>query len=158
MKSMEERFWPKVAKGGPGECWIWAGAKTHKGYGMFRPGGSAAHHLAHRASYEMEVGPIPPGLYVMHKCDNPSCVRPDHLQTGTAWDNMQDKVQKGRGRWLKGSEVGNAKLTESQVCEILRRLDCGEFQRVVAADFGVSQSAISHIRTGRGWRQLSHPD
>jgi hypothetical protein len=94
--TLEERFWNKVKKG-PG-CWEWKGAKNNKGYGMLqvRENGEWKRRLAHRISYEISRGYIPIVKKVCHKCDNPSCVRPDHLFEGTMSENMFDKVSKGR--------------------------------------------------------------
>lgn len=83
-----ERFWSHVDKSG--DCWVWIGAKH---YAKTRVGSST--QGSHRASWEMANGPIPKGLYVLHRCDNPPCVRPDHLFLGTARDNLEDARSKG---------------------------------------------------------------
>lgn len=95
---MEERFWPKVAKRGPDECWEWTASRTPQGYGKIgrRKGESPA--IASRVSWEMHNGPIPDGLHVLHRCDNPPCVNPAHLFLGTNADNQRDMRAKGRGR------------------------------------------------------------
>ena len=87
-----ERFWRKV-KHGSG-CWEWQGAKVRGGYGFFWDG--KRNGVAHRYSYELAYGPIPSGKIVCHHCDNPPCVRPDHLFCGTHSDNENDKYAKGR--------------------------------------------------------------
>lgn len=81
----------------PGSCWLWAGATTSDGYGLSK-GPAPEHHrvLAHRRSYGLFVEPIPPGLCVLHECDEPLCVKPDHLFTGTNADNTRDCIAKGR--------------------------------------------------------------
>jgi hypothetical protein len=88
-----ERFWSKVDK--TGDCWIWKASLTHSGYGQFYHQGGPVR--AHRLSYEMEYGPIPNGMYVLHSCDTPACVNPKHLSVGTQKDNLEDMKSKGRG-------------------------------------------------------------
>lgn len=78
-------------------CWYWMGQVDRDGYGKVRFNGK--YPTAHRASYEMHIGPISPGLCVCHSCDEPSCVNPDHLWLGTVADNARDREAKGRGRW-----------------------------------------------------------
>lgn len=89
----EFRFWSKVEK--TDTCWIWGGNKNQDGYGLFYPL-SKKTAQAHRFSWSLINGPVPDGLYVCHKCDNPSCVNPDHLFVGTQTDNMRDCKNKGR--------------------------------------------------------------
>ncbi len=93
----EERFWRRVARpsDAPNVCWEWQGGSTIGGYGNFGTGECI--YLAHRVAYELAVGPIPPGLLVMHSCDNPRCCRPSHLSVGTYADNTADMMAKGRG-------------------------------------------------------------
>ena len=95
-KSIEDRFWEKVDKSG--DCWIWIGAKNGWGYGILSRGTGMGRVRAHRLSYELANGAIPDGLFVLHKCDNPPCVRPDHLFVGDHAANMQDMHRKDRGR------------------------------------------------------------
>ena len=92
--SLEDRFWQKVEKNEG--CWIWTGSKSKLGYGYFQINNKTKY--AHRVSKELRHGSIAEGLVVCHKCDNPSCVNPDHLFIGTMKDNMLDKMKKGRGR------------------------------------------------------------
>ena len=90
------RFWSKVQ---PTEgCWLWTGARSTEGYGYIGVGPRRNHKdvLAHRLMWELTYGPIPNGLWVLHRCDTPSCVRPDHLFLGTHQDNMDDMKRKGR--------------------------------------------------------------
>lgn len=89
-----KRFWAKVDKRGPDECWPWKGGTTHKGYGMFNMGGKV--RTASRVSWELANGPIPDGQGVLHKCDNAPCVNPKHLFLGDQTANMQDMRKKGR--------------------------------------------------------------
>lgn len=91
--SLTERFWAKVERSEG--CWIWTGARNRRGYGKIRRD-ARTFVSAHRLSYEMANGSVPDGLFVCHHCDNPSCVRPDHLFTGTVGDNNRDTIRKGR--------------------------------------------------------------
>ena len=150
--TMEERFWSKVDKSS--DCWTWTAAKLKKGYGQFKAK-SYTLVTAHRLSYEMAYGPIPDGLLVCHKCDNPSCVNPDHLFLGTAQDNSHDMVSKGRsknGGAFVGSANGNAVLRAEDVKEI-RALSLS--YRELASRFGVSKTQIARIKTGLAWKEAA---
>lgn len=109
--NVNARFWSKVNK--TNSCWEWTASKDH-GYGRFWLDGHNL--LSHRFSYSLINGPISRSQVVCHKCDNPSCVNPDHLFLGTRDDNMTDMVSKGRS--AKGILNGNRKLTEQEVLEI----------------------------------------
>lgn len=95
------------------------------------------------------IGPIPDGLHVLHKCDNPGCVNPDHLFLGNQLDNVKDMVAKGRN--VTGERVGNSKLTRPQVDEIRRRRAAGEKLRSISDDFGVSQGHVCSLSKGLFW-------
>lgn len=93
------RFWARVdTSGGPLACWPWKGATNSDGYGVVWHRDRDNYEGAHRKAYELEHGPIPPGVLVLHTCDNPPCCNQVHLFTGTTLDNVQDKMQKGRWR------------------------------------------------------------
>jgi hypothetical protein len=143
----EERFWSQVKKGAG--CWEWQGSLNDNGYGMFQYQGRR--ERAHRVSYLWANGkwPMPAGR---HTCDNPPCVRPDHIVEGTAKQNARDKVE--RNRQPRGSKVGGSKLTEADVLEIKGMLKQKVFQREIAAMFGVHQATIHVIATGRAWKHV----
>jgi hypothetical protein len=95
-KSFQERFWSRVKKNKGNGCWTWTGScHTNWGYGQVRVENRKT-KMVHRISWEMENGPIPEGMKVLHKCDNPPCIRPSHLFLGTQSDNMQDCSRKSR--------------------------------------------------------------
>lgn len=136
-------------------CWRWTAGTFSNGYGQFRVGAKKVR--AHRAAYERLVGVIPPGKVVCHRCDNPLCVRPDHLFLGTALDNARDRDSKGRGApppvtELHGSANPAAKLTRDDVRAILAASG-HESQRSIAKRFGISQSQVGNILRGDAWRR-----
>jgi hypothetical protein len=132
-------------------CWLWAGAMVHQtGYGTIGHGGRS--HGAHRASYETFKGPIPAGLLVCHRCDNPSCVNPDHLFLGTVRDNAQDMIAKGRKPRMAGSSAPGALLHEDQIPIIRHLIAEGRGNREIGDQFGVTPDVINAIRAGRSWK------
>lgn len=150
----EVRFWRRVTK--TDTCWIWNGSSSKQGYGRFQIDGKGGPHLlAHRFSYTMHNGDIPDGMVVMHKCDNPSCVNPDHLGIGTYKDNMADMRAKGRDRptGVKGEENPRSKLTEEIVRFIRANPQMGH--KEIADMHGLSPNAIRGVRIGRTWRHVT---
>lgn len=119
-------------------CWIWTGAQHGEGYGHFRHEGKVA--KAHMVSYRMYVGDSPKHLIVRHKCDNTSCVNPDHLVLGTHADNSKDRGE--RQRTAVGESHGKTKLTDNQVREAKDLLKQGYYRDDVAKAFGVSGRTI----------------
>lgn len=140
----------------PSGCWEWTAARTSRGYGQFRPGGLAPMTPAHRLSYVDAFGPIPDGLWVLHRCDNRRCVNPAHLFLGTPRDNVLDMWSKGRqnpGRQT-GEGVGTSKLSEAEVVAIRRRYIAGVPRAAIAAEFGISLLSLSDVTSGKTWRHL----
>jgi hypothetical protein len=134
-------------------CWVWAGIRkphTARTYAFVKIGD--ARWLAHRLSYATFTGPIPPGMFVCHHCDNPPCVNPAHLFLGTSEENTADRHRKGRD--ARGERQGPAKLNEEKVREIRALLAKGEKQRDVARRFGVSQRAVQFIHSRRHWAHV----
>lgn len=135
------------------DCWNWTASKNNKGYGRLRFRNKE--QLAHRASYEVHIGPIPKGLCVCHRCDNPACINPGHLFVGTSAENSADMVDKGRTSTpnLRGSSHGNAKLTEADIVAI--RAAKGLTLRQLGEIYGVSGANISYIRRGEAWAHVN---
>lgn len=155
----EERFWARVQK--TDGCWLWIGGRNKAGYGNFSPGGTASMIGAHRVSYELHYGPIPQGLHVLHRCDVPSCVRPDHLFLGTVADNVRDMYDKGRANRpttfdyvLRGERAYSAKLTESSVRDIRQRRQEGESLGSLAQRYQVTVSAIHAVVHRKTWKHV----
>ena len=129
-------------------CWIWTGAKLPRGYGRFYYRGKPRY--AHRVSIEILGGQCPrDDQVVMHSCDNPQCVNPEHLSIGTQTDNMRDAAAKGRtvnvNDW-SGNNNPKSKLSTDQVREIQRRLSLGERPVDLSIEFGVTRTRVSQLR------------
>jgi hypothetical protein len=154
--TLQERFEAKVDRlpglGPDGSCHEWTAGRYRDGYGRIRVGGRILR--AHRVAWEFERGPIPEGQQVLHKCDNPPCVREDHLFLGTQAENIADMNAKGRGNQPKGSDHGSAKLTEEEIPEIRSLLAHGAPGRFIARIYGVSDTLISNINTGKAWKHV----
>lgn len=134
-------------------CWLWFGNMAlQTGYGLFRVGTTRSDPIAgaHRVNWERHRGPIPAGLWVLHRCDTPACVNPDHLFLGTHDDNQQDKFAKHRQ--ARGSAVNTAKLTPEQVREILVS---SEGLTALANRYGVRKQAIWCIRKRLTWTSIT---
>ena len=141
-----ERFWTKVDKSG--DCWVWTAARNELGYGNFC-NAERRTELAHRASWRLTYGPVPDEMNVLHRCDNPPCVRPDHLFLGTDADNVADMIAKGRQHRVDGERNGRAKLTDAQVAEIRAQYVPGKVRIVdLAEEYGVTFSHIWQIVAG----------
>ncbi len=150
--------------GGPDACWEWRGHRTPLGYGRIGDEGSRRVLLTHRVAWEDVNGPVPDGMYICHRCDNPPCCNPSHLFTGTAADNIQDAKQKGRlpctkrrreaifstGKYHDGIE-GRSRLSRDQVESIRASVRGGETMTAVAKRFGITQPHVSRIVRGIAW-------
>lgn len=155
--TLSERYWSKVDRRGVNDCWPWT-ARTKKGYGQIWAGYDGDRRVvmawAHRVAWEFAHGESPGVLHVRHKCDNPSCQNPAHLELGTHLDNMRDMTERQRYKVVLGSKHGKSKLTEGDVRD-MRRLYCSGATQVSLAElFGVSQSNVSDIVRGKTWRHV----
>lgn len=139
-------------------CWEWTGAKDWDGYGRMRIGGRRSAR-AHRIAWAIANRSDPGSLFVCHRCDNPSCVRPGHLYLGTALQNNRDKIERGRTNWARGSRVGTSKLTDEQVEAVFALYKSGNVrQKDIARQFGVSQSAVQLVLSGKNWGRTPVPN
>ncbi len=171
--NLKSRFWEKVGiYNSHSDCWEWRGTKRSDGYGNIRSDGKVIR--AHRLSYTLNVGKIPNGIFVLHRCDNPSCVNPRHLFLGTAKDNSQDMMSKGRNMHItkpwtlargdrngthtkpetvrRGSRIEWAKLDEGKVREIRSRYSGGESAPTLAKEFGVYFGTIYKVIYRHTWK------
>lgn len=133
------------------KCWIWTGGKTKFGYGKFGSDGRIQ-VLAHRFSYQYFKGEIPDNLFVLHCCDNPPCVNPEHLRTGTPYDNIRDREDRRRGGDHRGEKHGRSKITLSESRGIKKMYASKKYYQKELADiFSVGQSTISSIIRKKTW-------
>ncbi len=159
----EELFWARIEK--TDGCWLWRGGGL-RGYGIFSSRRLGRHGYAHRFAWEFTHGPIPDGLRVLHRCDNPPCCNPAHLFLGTQADNVADMWAKGRGakgdrsgprrhpeRLPRGERHPSAKLTAAQVAEIRATPMRRGMQRAFARRFGVSEATVSMVVHGKVWTE-----
>lgn len=145
MPLLEERYWRKVAKREPDECWPWRGTRDENRYGVMKLDGKLAR--AHRLAWLFAHGEMPHGC-ILHRCDNPPCVNPAHLSVGSRSDNMKDMNAKGR----HGS---TGRLTPSDVRKAFRLRRDGFTQDDLARLFAVNRSVLSKIFTFKNYRNLT---
>ncbi|NQW92538.1 MAG: HNH endonuclease [Polaromonas sp.] len=151
---LDERFFRQIEK--TETCWLWLGRLVGKGYGMIGLGGAGAKQvLSHRLSYQLHKGPIPDGMVIMHKCDNPRCVNPDHLEAGTQSQNIKDAIARGRKtlpvKKVRGEECGASKLNNGIVLSIR---ESTLSLKALSILHNVSKSAIERIRYRKTWRHI----
>jgi|ERR1041385_2741997 hypothetical protein len=136
-------------------CWIWTRGRTSKGYGALYENGKQI--SAHRFAYKAWVGEIPVGLYVLHRCDERACVNPEHLFLGTAFDNTQDMIAKGRfvvGKRQHGSDNPKSIFSESQVRQMRKLHSEGHSLVSINKRFGGHYSSVKRIINRKYWRHL----
>lgn len=185
-RPLADRFWARVQK--TPTCWVWLGhiGTTGLGYGYLSIHVAGRKKMipqtAHRISWEIHHGPIPPGMWVLHRCDNPPCVNPNHLYLGTPADNMHDRSERGRApkginhplvlhperaargdkhgyalhpeKWLRGESHPLAKIDEATANIIRNSPEPGV---VLAQRYHISPTAISRIRKGKTWKLITPP-
>lgn len=164
-----EVFWSRVDKsGGDDACWIWTGSCIKSGYGSVNWSGKI--QPVHRISYQLLYGDIPEGLWVLHHCDVRNCVNPRHLFLGTVQDNVDDMFAKGRGRkasgeqhgahlhperWLRGTDVALAKLTEADVILARQRFAEGNITKLqLSREYQVSDTAMCKVLNRKTWKHI----
>jgi hypothetical protein len=140
-------FWSLIEK--TNYCWIWRGYRNKGGYG------SNGIILTHRKMWKITYGEIPPKMFVLHRCDNRSCVNPKHLFLGTQVDNMKDMVEKGRSTKGRSHKASNCKLKEKDIIEIKLLYSKGHTQQEISVLYSVSQTNISRIIIGKTWKHIS---
>jgi hypothetical protein len=144
----EERFWSRVNK--TSDCWIWGGARMKNGYGTITV--NYRKWYCHRYSFFLTHGQEPNG-FLLHSCDNPLCVNPNHLREGTAADNSKDMAAKGRSPHL-GERSPQAKLTDQKVREIRTRIANGETQAAISRELKMSIGTINGVYHMKRWKHV----
>ena len=133
-------------------CWEWTGYRNRKGYGQIKADGRMV--ATHRQAFLLRRGPIPEGMHVLHRCDNPPCVNPDHLFLGSNDDNVAERVRKGRSGRNAGASASTAKLTEDDVRRIRRMASLGMTNLEIAEAFPVNDRSISNIVRHKTWKEV----
>lgn len=150
-----DRFWEKVDKRGPDECWPWLGAINGNGYGTtWDQDKRRIINASHVALLTLGIV-VPPGMCALHSCDNPPCVNPSHLHVGTKGENNKEKALRGRSRSVPrdGANNPSAKLTAEDVVIIRSMRASGSLLKEIATKFGVTSTNICYIVNGKKWRK-----
>lgn len=148
MKSFRQRLMSKVSINPTLGCWDWIGARGRDGYGILRVQKNKTQR-AHRISFEVHIGPIPDGMCICHKCDNPLCINPEHLFLGTNAENTHDRTAKGRSARQYGASNGSVKIADDAVAAIRAAEKRWGVNTRLAAQYGVSKTLVSLIRAGK---------
>lgn len=151
-KSVQDRFMDKVMPEPNTGCWIWTASLNYKGYGQFGIGGKYKSVTSHRVSYEMFKGIIHKDMHVLHHCDNPWCVNPDHLWLGTNNDNIQDKIEKQRTS--KGENHARAKITTTDVLIIREARTHGFTYSAIAGYYNLGLTTVRSIVSKINWKHV----
>jgi hypothetical protein len=155
VNTIQDRFASKVLQVPFCTCHLWTASTNKFGYGKLGVEGENRWVLAHRFSWEKAHGEIPEGMYVLHTCDNPSCVNPDHLYLGDYRQNALDREGRGRGNHAKGMGHGKNKLLSSQVYEIRDAYDTGKYSfRQLGKIYGIDGKSVADIIDHKIWSHL----
>lgn len=147
------RFWSKVSQSSGDNCWLWLASTNREGYGYFYF--NYAMFKAHRVSWIIAYGDIAPGMLILHRCDNPSCVNPSHLFSGTNQDNTNDKKAKGREHHPVGAKNPNCKLTEADVLKIREVYGEGfTTQAELSRRYKISVTHVRFILNRKSWANI----
>lgn len=150
------RFWSNIDRNGPvpshvphlGNCWLWTAGKSHFGHGTFRYKGKMV--VTHRVMWLEECGEIPDGLHVLHRCDIPNCVRPEHLELGTEADNVRHREERGRGNQQNGEQCGKTKYSDELVHKARALYKPRIFgYRAVGETLGIPSGSVPYLIHGR---------
>ncbi|MFD0856650.1 helix-turn-helix domain-containing protein [Actinomadura adrarensis] len=155
VRTFEERFWSKVAIGGPDDCWEWQRSRRSDGYGQFRVKVGQSPQRTHRVAWMLTYGDAGM-LSVLHRCDNPPCCNPGHLFLGTIGDNVDDMMAKGRGSGPRPENIGALvelvrRLSDDDILQARREHAMGISCRSIARRLGVHHTTISRLIRGDHW-------
>lgn len=148
---LSDRFWSRVDRRGPDDCWSWTGTTTGDGYGEIKD--RKVRYLAHRLAWMLTMGPIPDGAALLHSCDRRSCCNPRHLAPGSPAENSADMVRKGRS--ARGERVHGARLTEVDVVAIRTSRARGASFHSLARRYGVARTTIKRLTNRVTWAHVA---